>query len=119
MVTGRAKFKICRRCLDYLSVSPEHQEDLSAYLLATSSSGVEMADEADCQPKLVCSVPCKPEVPCPARGLGQVSEEELVLAIEDLAAALSLTETRMAGVYDLPAAIRGEWLKALGARRNR
>ena len=117
-MTGRPKFKICRRCLDYLSVSPERQEELSAYLMATSSSGVEIAGEADCQPRLVCAPLREPGVLCPSRGLGQVTEEELVLAIEDLVAALSLTETRRNGVYDLAAAIRGEWLKALGARRN-
>ena len=118
MMTGRAKIKICRRCLDYLSVSPEHREDLSAYLVATSSSGVEVADEAECQPKLVCAPARQAQQVCPVRGLGQVSENELRSALEEMTLRLRLTETRRDGVYDLAAAVRAEWLKALGARRN-
>lgn len=117
-MTGGAKYKICRRCLDYLSVSPERQEDLSAYLMATSSSGVEMADEADCQPKLVCARPRQARPASATRGLEQVNEDELRSALEEMIARLRLTETRRDGVYDLAAAIRGEWLKALGAPRN-
>ncbi len=117
-MTGRAKIKICRRCLDYLSVSPEHQEDLSSYLVATSASGVELGEESECQPRLVCGRPGPVQPACSSRGLEQVSEDELRLALQELIARLRLTETRRDGVYDLAGAVRGEWLKALGARRN-
>jgi len=110
------KLKVCRRCMERLSVSEEASQDLGSYLVATGSGGVEVVDEAFCQCKLACGDKSKPE-PLP-RSLADVSEVEIDSAIADLLKQLNLHSYSQVGAKELRAAIKTEWLKAREAKKN-
>ena len=110
------KLKICRRCMERLSVSEEASQDLGSYIVATGSGGVEVVDEDFCQYKLACGDKSKPE-PLP-RSLADVSEVEIDSAIANLLKQLNLHSYSQVGARDLRAAIKSEWLKAREARKS-
>jgi hypothetical protein len=110
---GQGRFKLCRECLEYLSMSPEHREDLSTYLVVTSSSGVQLVDAAECLPRLVCSGRIKAEKAHEPRSLEHVTDVELEEATSAFIKQLKLPSSRKEGAWDLGVVIRNEWLKAL------
>jgi hypothetical protein len=114
----KGRLKLCRGCLEYLSMTPEHREDLATYLLCTSSGGVELVDTEHCVLKLVCGSRTNTEQKHEVRSLAHVTETELDAAISHLVKELKLEQYRQDGVWDLEAAIRKEWLKALRASRD-
>jgi hypothetical protein len=110
---GQGRFKLCRECLEYLSISPEHREDLSTYLVVTSSSGVDLVDAEHCLPRLVCSGRIRAEKAHEPRSLEHVTDAELEEATSAFIKQLKLPSSRKEGAWDLGAAIRNEWLNAL------
>jgi len=110
------KLKLCRRCMERLSVSEDASQDLGSYLVATGSGGVEVVDEDFCQYKLACGDKSKPE-PLP-RSLADVSEVEVDSAIANLLKQLNLHSYSQVGARELSAAIKNEWLKAREAKKN-
>ena len=108
-----AKLKICGRCLDYLGVASELREDLASFMVATSSTGIEIVPVEECQPRLVCLKHTPGLHGNQGKGLGEVTEIELQSAIDKFISGLSLMESSREGVYDLRGAIYNEWLKAL------
>ncbi len=111
------RLKVCRRCMERLSVSAEASQDLGSYLVATGSGGVEMVGEEFCQLKMACGKD-KPANETPPRSLADVSEVELDSAIANLLKQLNLHSYSQVGARELRAAIKSEWLKAREARKN-
>jgi hypothetical protein len=105
------KLKVCRRCMERLSVSEDASQDLGSYLVATGSGGVEVVDEEFCQYKLACGEDKSANEP-PPRSLADVSEVEIDSAIANLLKQLDLHSYSQVGARELSAAIKNEWLKA-------
>jgi hypothetical protein len=110
------RLKVCRRCMERLSVSEEASQDLGSYLLASGSGGVEVVNEETCQYKLACGDKSKPALP--ARSLADVGEVEIDSAIADLLKGLNLNSYSQVGARELSTAIKNEWLKAREARKS-
>jgi hypothetical protein len=103
--------------MERLSTSEDASQDLGSYLVATGSSGVEVVDEKFCQYKLACGQN-KPAHEPPPRSLADVSEVEIDSAIANLLKQLNLHSYSQAGVRELSAAVKNEWLKARETRKN-
>lgn len=104
-----AKLKVCQRCMESLSASPDASADLGTYLVATGCSGVEMVEEALCQYKRACGEKARPAPP--PRSLADVSEVELDAAIANLLKELDLRSYTQPGARELADAIKYEWLR--------
>jgi hypothetical protein len=111
------RLKICRRCMERLSISEDASQDLGSYLVATGSGGVEMVDDEFCQYRLACGKDKTASEPVP-RSLSDVSEVELESAIANLLKQLNLHSYSQVGARELSAVIKSEWLKAREARKN-
>ena len=105
-----AKLKVCQRCMESLSASPDASADLGTYLVATGCSGVEVVEESLCQYKRACGQNARPQPP--PRGLADVSEVELDAAISGLLKELDLRSYSQPGARQLADAIKYEWLLA-------
>ena len=104
------RLRVCRRCMERLSISEEDSLDLSTYLMSSGSGGVEVVNENQCQYKLVCGDKSKPAPP--PRSLADVGEVEIDSAITDLLKQLKLNSYSQVGARELSNAIKNEWLKA-------
>jgi len=111
------RLKVCKRCMERLSVSEEASQDLGSYLLASGSGGVEVVDEEFCQFKLACGKDKPANEPTP-RSLADVSEVEIDSAIANLLKQLNLHSYSQVGARELSAAVKNEWLKARKARKS-
>jgi hypothetical protein len=111
------RLKVCKRCMERLSVSEEASQDLGSYLLASGSGGVEVVDEEFCQFKLACGKDKPANEPTP-RSLADVSEVEIDSAIANLLKQLNLHSYSQVGARELSSAVKNEWLKAREARKS-
>jgi hypothetical protein len=111
------RLKVCKRCMERLSISEEASQDLGSYLVATGSGGVEVVDEEFCQYRLACGKDKAANEP-PPRRLSDVSEVEIDSAISDLLKKLNLYSYSQVGASELKTVIKCEWLKAREGREN-
>jgi rRNA maturation endonuclease Nob1 len=110
------RLKVCRKCMERLSVSEDASQDLGSYMVATGSGGIEIVDEEFCQYKLACGKNKASEIP--PRSLADVTEVELDSAIANLLKQLNLHSYSQVGARELSSAIKAEWRKACEARKN-